>query len=657
MRDSPSPTRLSDSVSSRVATAFKKAAVRKISAFTLVELIVVITILAILATIGFLALSGYAQDAKDASVKANVRSVYSAIAAESALTGNSPRYYVIHDSGASLSGAFAFVDGNQVFLTGGDWGTPGTNYSAGNPDYVKLKLNPEKFKVSASGLPGGTLELLARTLGFASESFAAYDAKYLAAGAFDAAVTTGNKARTVSYLQIAGISQNTGVAAVSGNYPGTASSGSVTGLVRDPKSASSTGALVDGANSSLPASPVNGVCGSANKTYAFSSSSFGSDIFCAVGTAAPATSSFPTAGNSVSWTCSSQNNGVSPTCTASHAAAANCAAGAQTVNGRTYSVGAITNGGSSLVNSSFAVTGGTQSYSQNFACTDGAVATSGSETPGGITCTAAGYALIGGVCVPNTCQSIKLAYPASADGTYSIDPDGAGAGSAFNALCDMTTDGGGWTLVSYAGTITSNIQTTTGAGSSALAKPLFFEYGTYDPSAASTKTSFTKVRQFRSLMTENTEYLARRTSNANNMLVFSAPASKYGTWFGRTTAEGDFVIPTTATIPYLKLTNSGNSGWKTVSNGTYWSFSNTNSYPGINWNDGGGPGIAVGGLGSSDNNDGFGSYSTKLNHRSLLYWETTNTYAQWFHASPMSLAPGAGVAFNGYQDYEFYLRN
>lgn len=85
--------------------------------FTLAELIVVITILAILATIGFLALSGYAQDAKSAAVKSNVRSVYSAISNESAITGNSARYYVIHDAGAALTGAFVFVDDHSVALT------------------------------------------------------------------------------------------------------------------------------------------------------------------------------------------------------------------------------------------------------------------------------------------------------------------------------------------------------------------------------------------------------------------------------------------------------------------------------------------------------------------------------------------------------------
>lgn len=87
----------------RKPAILKHPSSRKWSAFTLVELIVVVTILAILATIGFLALSGYSQDAKDSATKANVRSVQMAISSESALTNNSPRFYVIHDTGAALS--------------------------------------------------------------------------------------------------------------------------------------------------------------------------------------------------------------------------------------------------------------------------------------------------------------------------------------------------------------------------------------------------------------------------------------------------------------------------------------------------------------------------------------------------------------------------
>jgi len=166
----------------------------------------VITILAILATIGFLALSGYSQDAKDSAIKANVRSVQTAISAESAITNNSPRYYVVHDTGAALSGAFVYVDGNPVTLTGGDWNAQNANYSAGNPDYVKLKMNPEKFKVS--------------TVGSLEKAFAAYDSKYLSIGALDVS-TKGNNGsrRTTSWFQVAGVAPATKVAVVSGNFP------------------------------------------------------------------------------------------------------------------------------------------------------------------------------------------------------------------------------------------------------------------------------------------------------------------------------------------------------------------------------------------------------------------------------------------------------
>ena len=86
-------------------TLFHLIRIRKkaIKGFTLVELIVVITILAILATVGFLSLSGYSDDARTATVKANVRTVYSAILTESTTSGNSPRYYVDHGTGAALS--------------------------------------------------------------------------------------------------------------------------------------------------------------------------------------------------------------------------------------------------------------------------------------------------------------------------------------------------------------------------------------------------------------------------------------------------------------------------------------------------------------------------------------------------------------------------
>ena len=69
-----------------------------------------------------------------------------------------------------------------------------------------------------------------------------------------------------------------------------------------------------------------------------------------------------------------------------------------------------------------------------------------------------------------SCMAIKSANPSAPDGIYLLDPDGGSTSNAFHTHCDMTTDGGGWTLVRVTdGTTSVDLRTEAEVNPAALA--------------------------------------------------------------------------------------------------------------------------------------------------------------------------------------------
>ena len=69
----------------------------------------------------------------------------------------------------------------------------------------------------------------------------------------------------------------------------------------------------------------------------------------------------------------------------------------------------------------------------------------------------------GGCALGTTCLDVLANGYSAGDGIYTIDPDGFGAGlDPFDVECDMTTDGGGWTVIEYSADLTFQQQFTGG---------------------------------------------------------------------------------------------------------------------------------------------------------------------------------------------------
>ena len=205
--------------------------------------------------------------------------------------------------------------------------------------------------------------------------------------------------------------------------------------------------------------------------------------------------------------------------------------------------------------------------------------------------------------------------------------------------CDMTTDGGGWMMMGYAGSVA-------GVGNSSHI--VFHTIGTISSTRAYGQTSFSRFDIARQMTgaSANSQIMWRRTSDANVIMIHSLnemwnrlPGAASGGNMDMNNGGSGYGIAT------FKLSNTGPGGVTVKTNARY---ETGPAYPGIAWNSS-----------YADNSDGVGSFSTYLNRRSLIYWETNGPQSngQWFHGDPLQMGPCRGATYGtGKLDIEVYFR-
>jgi hypothetical protein len=232
--------------------------------------------------------------------------------------------------------------------------------------------------------------------------------------------------------------------------------------------------------------------------------------------------------------------------------------------------------------------------------------------------------------------SLKLHTGLTTNGNYWINLPTVGPTLVY---CDLSTDNGAWMRLAYAGSVS-------GVGNSNHI--VFHQFGNVGFSRSYGDVSFSRFDLARLMGASANSRLMWRRSTDNNVILIHNMGELCNRIPGAIRAGNMDMNGTGAGFPIseMKMSITGPTGLVSRAVGTG-RYENGPSYPGIAWNST-----------YNNNSDNVGSFTTFLNRRSIIYWETNGPQSngQWFHGDPLQLGPARGPTFGqGKLDIEVYF--